>query len=65
MSYKTYIVINRITQEKHFSFAPSAQEACEERGWLIGDCYIELSPQPLHDPHKYDYLKEEEQGGEA
>jgi hypothetical protein len=38
--YKTYFVENRVTREHRIVRAYSAQEACENVGWLIGDCYI-------------------------
>ena len=42
---KTYRIQNRVTEEWWQGEAPSAQEACELAGWLIGDCWVrEFSP---------------------
>ena len=38
---KTYRITNRITKEIVMVVANSAQEACQQLGWLIGDCYVE------------------------
>lgn len=38
--YGRYRVTNRVTKETQEVEAPSAQEACQRLGWLIGDCYI-------------------------
>ena len=35
-----YYVWNRITTESQNVYAPSAQEACEKVGWMIGDCQV-------------------------
>ncbi|NVM24157.1 MAG: hypothetical protein HWN68_20555 [Desulfobacterales bacterium] len=37
-----YIITNRITGEQRHICAPSAQEACEKCGWLIGFCHARL-----------------------
>ncbi len=37
---KIYEVTNRDTGEKHFAASYSAEEACKQAGWLIGDCFI-------------------------
>jgi hypothetical protein len=37
---KIYAVTNRDTGEKHFAASYSAEEACIQAGWLIGDCFI-------------------------
>lgn len=38
---KIYEVTNRVTGERRVVAAKSAQEACEQEGWLIGDCYVQ------------------------
>ena len=55
---KIYEVVNRATGEKHYAATDSAQDACEQAGWLIGDCYVrELipirKPGQLSDPRQY------------
>jgi len=50
-----YVVTNRTTGEKSYQPATNAQDACQQAGWLIGDCYVvTLSPRykpvPDHDP---------------
>ena len=37
----SYKVQNRITGETIAVEAESAQEACEQLGWMIGNCYVE------------------------
>ncbi len=37
---KIYEISNRDTGEKHFAASYSAEEACKQAGWLIGDCFI-------------------------
>lgn len=37
---KVYEVTRRVTGERAFIPADSAQEACEAMGWRIGDCYV-------------------------
>ncbi|MBA7635101.1 hypothetical protein ES703_42701 [subsurface metagenome] len=37
---KVYEITNRATGEKHFAASYSAEEACKQAGWLIGDCYV-------------------------
>ena len=50
---KIYEVTNRNTGEKRFACGYSTQEACESKGWLIGDCYvIEQKPRTQAVPDK-------------
>lgn len=37
---KQYHILNRVTKEEVDIEAPSAQEACEKMGWMVGDCYV-------------------------
>ena len=37
---KEYCVWHRITRDLRYITAPSAQEACEKLGWMIGDCQV-------------------------
>jgi len=37
---KVYEVTNRETGEKHYSVSTNAQDACEQAGWQIGNCYV-------------------------
>lgn len=41
---KRYRIMNRITKKWWEGEADSAQEACEKAGWLIGDCWVRVSP---------------------
>ena len=38
-----YRITNRITKERAQVDAPFAQVACELLGWLIGECFVELT----------------------
>ncbi|MBA7589055.1 hypothetical protein ES708_31129 [subsurface metagenome] len=41
-----YEITNRSTGEKHFAASYSAEEACKQAGWLIGNCFVrEVKPQ--------------------
>lgn len=35
-----YRIMNRVTREWWEGSAASAQEACKEAGWMIGDCWV-------------------------
>jgi len=48
MEKKVYRIMNRITQEWWEGEAPSAQEACEKAGWMIGDCYVRVKSEGTH-----------------
>jgi len=37
---KIYEVENRVTHEKRRAAAYSADEACRDCDWMIGDCYV-------------------------
>lgn len=37
---KQYRIMNRISKEWYECGAESAQEACKQAGWLIGDCWV-------------------------
>lgn len=37
---KRYSIEHRPDRNKALISAPSAQEACQACGWMIGDCYI-------------------------
>ena len=37
---KEYCVWNRYLKELQWVIAPSAQEACEKLGWMIGECQV-------------------------
>jgi len=41
-----YKVHHRPTKSQAYLHAESAQEACEDMGWLIGDCFIEIEGHP-------------------
>ena len=43
-----YRIQNRITQEWFDTEAESAQEACAQAGWLIGDCWVR---EQTHNPY--------------
>ena len=46
---KAYRVTHRATGLSHQVEAPSAQEACECVGWMIGECHVKeerLAPEP-------------------
>ena len=36
-----YRITNRITKESGQAYAPSAQDACQRLGWMIGDCFVQ------------------------
>lgn len=51
---KIYEIINQTTGEKSYQPATTAQDACKQAGWLIGDCYVNeqkprRKPVPDHD----------------
>ena len=37
---KIYEITNRTTGEKHYVVSDNAQDACQQAGWLIGDCFV-------------------------
>lgn len=41
-----YRIQNRVTKDWAEVEAPSAAEACQRMGWLIGDCYVRRMPEP-------------------
>jgi len=43
-----YEITNRTTGSKHFVADTNAQAACEQLGWLIGDCYVNLQKPQSH-----------------
>jgi len=52
---KVYEITHRTTGEKSFQAARTADNACEQAGWLIGDCFVveqkpRVKPIPRHDP---------------
>lgn len=51
---KIYEINNRETGEKSYQPATTAEDACKQAGWLIGNCFvIEVKPQrkPTGDGH--------------
>ncbi len=46
---KLYKVTHRDTGEKYYAVSDNAQDACEQAGWLIGDCFI-LEQDPRFKP---------------
>jgi hypothetical protein len=40
---KQYRIENRKTKEIRFIFSRSAQDACQECGWYIADCYVKIT----------------------
>lgn len=50
---KLYEVTHRATGERHYAVSHTAQDACSQAGWLIGDCYI-VKQRPLakYDKHE-------------
>ncbi len=47
---KTYRIQNRITQQWWEGQAASAQEACDQAGWQIGDCWVRERTPVVPDP---------------
>ena len=47
---KVYKIWNRITKEFWEGEAESAQETCQNAGWLIGDCWIREKTPRVPDP---------------
>jgi len=52
---KIYEVNHRTTGEKSYQAATTAEAACKQAGWLVGDCFIveqkpRRKPAPGHDP---------------
>lgn len=52
---KIYEVNHRTTGERSYQAARTAEDACKQAGWLIGDCYIieqkpRYKPRPHHEP---------------
>ena len=43
-----YEITNRTTGSKHFVADSSPQNACEQLGWLIEDCYVNLQEPQSH-----------------
>jgi len=37
-----YRIMDRETRERYEVEAPFAQDACEQLGWMIGHCYVEM-----------------------
>ena len=37
---KIYEITHRTTGEKRFKAARTAEDACKQAGWLIGDCFV-------------------------
>lgn len=50
-SLKIYRISNRITGHTQTIVADSAQEACNNLRWLIGNCHVRV----LLDPNDYDH----------
>lgn len=44
-----YEVTNKNTGQKSYQAAPTAQDACTQAGWMIGDCFT-LYQKPRHKP---------------
>lgn len=52
---KLYEVTNRTTGQKLHLISSNAQHACQQVGWLIGECYVveqkpRRKPRPDHEP---------------
>lgn len=47
---KPYRIMNRISKEWWEGEAESAQEACDQAGWFIGDCWVRNKTPVVSDP---------------
>ncbi len=49
---KIYEVTHKATGVKHYSVSTNAQDACQQAGWPIGDCFVyEQTPRRKPMPH--------------
>jgi len=49
-----YRITSRITKEVYEIDAPTAQDACERLGWMIGDCHVRKMMHEGRPPERLD-----------